>query len=193
MKKGFVLFLVLFSSLVMLVGLWPQIAPLFAAAEPDGLDLFFQSNQLFGAGLSYDVALGDVDGDGDLDALLAKNGPNEVWLNDGTAVFTQNQQLGSDFNKGVALGDLDGDMDLDAFIANGSDGTPDRVWLNDGVGNFAVMTQTLGTYTSEKVALADVDMDDDLDAFVTACSHPLYNIFNTNVLWLNRSLRYSHF
>jgi hypothetical protein len=41
---------------------------------------------------SYGVALGDIDGDGDLDAYVANWGmsgqPNRVYLNDGSGVFS---------------------------------------------------------------------------------------------------------
>ena len=44
----------------------------------------------FGAGNSRAVALGDLDGDGDLDALVANFGgeAETVWLNDGLGNFT---------------------------------------------------------------------------------------------------------
>ena len=35
----------------------------------------------------------------------------------------------------MALGDLDGDGNLDAFVVNILDGN--KVWLNDGLGNFS--------------------------------------------------------
>ena len=43
----------------------------------------------FGAGHSTDVALGDLDGDSDLDAVVANDfdQPETVWLNDGTGTF----------------------------------------------------------------------------------------------------------
>jgi hypothetical protein len=67
------------------------------------------------------VALGDVDGDTDLDAFVTNNFPdaNTVWLNDGSGSFSNSgQQLGSTTSYDVALADLDGDGDLDAFVAN---------------------------------------------------------------------------
>ena len=44
--------------------------------------------------LSFSVALGDLDGDGDLDAMVAEgyNQPNTVWTNDGTGTFTNSGQ-----------------------------------------------------------------------------------------------------
>jgi uncharacterized repeat protein (TIGR01451 family) len=76
------------------------------------------------------VALGDVDGDGDLDAYIANWLTNTVWLNDGSGVFNDSgQSLPSSWSQNVALGDVDSDGDLDAFVAN-IDKEPNRVWLN---------------------------------------------------------------
>jgi hypothetical protein len=74
--------------------------------------------------VSNDVALGDLDRDGDLDAFFA-NGlyeafqPNTVALNDGTGQFSDSgQQVGRMVDTySVALGDLDADGDLDARIS----------------------------------------------------------------------------
>ena len=115
------------------------------------------------------VALGDMDGDTDLDAfVLGWNQTNRVWLNDGGAQggtpgeFTKSgQALGSSLSIGAALGDVDGDTDLDAFVANWSQANV--VWLNDGSGTFSNSGQSLGSSASYGVALADVDGDGDRD------------------------------
>ena len=70
-----------------------------------------------GSTSSYGLSLGDLDGDGDMDAFEANinSQPNKIWLNDGTGMFTDSgQTLGSQSSYCVALGDLDGDGDLDA-------------------------------------------------------------------------------
>ena len=91
--------------------------------------LFVNSGQALGNN-SLLVALGDLDGDGDLDAMFANSGPNTVWTNDGTGNFTNSgQELGNSDSLSVALGDLDGDGDLDAMVANRS-GQPNTVWVN---------------------------------------------------------------
>ncbi len=88
---------------------------------------------------SYWAELGDLDGDGDLDAYLA-NGENEgvaadtVWRNDGRGLFSgAKEQPDESETHFVALGDLDGDGDLDGVIEVTGAG---RVALNDGKGNF---------------------------------------------------------
>ena len=157
----------------------------FRTAATAGSGTFLDSGQALGNVDSRDVALGDLDGDGDLDAFVVNQGspaepiPNEVWLNDGAGLFADSgQRLGNSPSYSVALGDLDRDGDLDAFVTNY--GFPDRVWLNDGMGVFTDSDQELGENDiSRAVALADIDSDGDLDAFVTTSSS------STNKFWLN--------
>ena len=68
------------------------------------------------------MALGDLDGDGDLDAFVANWGQsNQVLLNDGTGTFTEApfQPPGSVQSVAVALGDLDGEGTVAAVDENG--------------------------------------------------------------------------
>ncbi|MHC4716666.1 MAG: FG-GAP-like repeat-containing protein, partial [Planctomycetota bacterium] len=113
------------------------------APQPFGGDMFFDSGQDLGRSHSTCVALGDVDGDGDLDAFVANHlgWSNKVWLNDGSGGFVDSgQNHGSLMSHGAALGDLDGDGSLDAFVVNHYSG--DQVLLNDGSGTFHDTGQT---------------------------------------------------
>ncbi|MFN2109205.1 MAG: FG-GAP-like repeat-containing protein, partial [Anaerolineae bacterium] len=116
------------------------------------------------------VALGDLDNDGDLDAYQVRlsGSGDEVWLNDGTGLFSNSgQSLDMWDSEDVALGDLDGDDDLDAFVVN-SLSQGNTVWFNTGSasGIFTDSGQSLGFAESYAVSLGDVDGDGDLDAFV---------------------------
>jgi uncharacterized protein (TIGR02145 family) len=139
---------------------------------------FVDSGQRLGNGRSWDVSLGDLDGDGDLDAFVANGQRGEkestVWFNDGRGTFTAGKQpLG--YGMGVSLGDLDGDGDLDAFIVSWDE--PGKVWLNDGDGTFRDTGQSLGDAGGWDVALGDLDGDGDLDALVARD--------RANTVWLN--------
>jgi hypothetical protein len=137
----------------------------------DGTGVLTTTGQRLEDSDTYENVLGDLDGDGDLDAFaadgsLGANYPNQVWLNDGAGVFTSPYPgLGDSCSTGAALGDLDGDGDLDAFVVNYGD-QPDEVWLNDGSGRFADSGQRLESAHSWDVELGDLDGDGDLDAFV---------------------------
>jgi hypothetical protein len=98
----------------------------------DGTGRFTDSGQRLSTGWSYDSALADLDGDHDLDVLLAaSNAYDEVWLNDGRGALTKLAAEAAPRQRGstaVAAGDLDGDGDLDAVFSNYSLAT--TVWLN---------------------------------------------------------------
>ena len=142
--------------------------------------VYFDSGQSLGNAVSYDVSLGDVDGDGDLDAFAAHGSfqANEVWLYDGVGGYTNSgQSLGGSKSFAIALGDVDGDSDLDAFVAN--ENQANKVWLNNGNGTFTDSFQFLGSAWSYGIALGDVDGDGDLDAFVAN------RLGQPNKVWLN--------
>lgn len=134
-------------------------------AGPGGLA--FRPGKPLGSSWTMQVALGDLEGDGNLDAFEANYGqPDRVWRNDGQGSFCDTDQaLGSSASHAVVLGDFDGDGDLDAFVANVED-QPDTVWLNDGQGRFAYSGQHFETASSMCAALGDLDRDGDLDVVV---------------------------
>jgi hypothetical protein len=139
---------------------------------------FTDSGQLLGDSDSNGVSLGDLDGDGDLDAFVANayHHANRVWLNNGNGYFTDSGQLlGDSDSRGVSLGDLDGDGDLDAFVANNP---ANSVWRNNGDGYFTDSGQLLGISGSYGVSLGDLDGDGDIDALVG-------NYFGYDRVWRN--------
>ncbi len=128
------------------------------------------------------VVLGDVDGDGDLDlvcgtsygaSLPSQRRQNVLWINDGRGTFTDatdgRMPMDDDATTALALGDVDGDGDLDLVVGNlllnGVSGQ-NRLYLNDGSGNFTDATARLMPVVNDPtaaVALGDVDGDGDLD------------------------------
>ena len=144
----------------------------------DGTGQFSESGQRLGEGQGTDVALGDLDGDGDLDAFSTHFESDKVWINQGGAQagapgdFLDGQLGGSPaIGQGVALGDMDGDGDLDAFVTGSGAGRAD-LWVNQGgrqggtAGKFSRLPQDLTILDGRRLALGDLDRDGDLDAFV---------------------------
>jgi hypothetical protein len=146
---------------------------------------FRDTGQRLGQGMLAAVELGDLNGDGSVDAVLSgwRNAdadpcPNRVMLNDGQGRFAESGQVfdeGPRHSHGLALGDLDKDGDLDIVLVT-QQAPYSRLHLNDGKGRFAA-GPALGANGAEKVALADLDGDGSLDIFL-ACIGP-------DEVWLN--------
>ncbi len=123
------------------------------------------------------LALGDLDGDDDLDAVLGL-----TW-DDGVAVFFNNGDgsfgnimsypvgiapdgFGDEVQpRGVALGDLEGDGDPDLVVANSEDHNV-SVLLNDGLGNLAPQVMYEAGEGPYGVTCALIDGDGGLDIVV---------------------------
>ncbi len=82
----------------------------------------FAPHVLYGAGgFPSSVAVGDLDGDLDLDLAVANVASDavSVLLNNGDGTFAANVLYGAGAGScSVALGDLDFDLDLDLVVAN---------------------------------------------------------------------------
>lgn len=138
------------------------------------------------------VAVGDVDGDGDLDAFVpqylnpyaagraptpyydALDGlPAYLLINDGKGKFTDGTTHAGLASKrlrrtySASLVDLDGDHDLDLAVVSDFSGLD--LYLNDGKGRFKDITDTLGTahYSfGMSHTLADFNADGKMDLYM---------------------------
>ncbi len=136
--------------------------------------IFFDSNQALGDSDTRTVNLGDLDGDGDLDALTTSHSAarSQVWFNDGLGIFSNSgQQFGESYDWAAALGDVDGDGDLDAVTGNYNFDGQARVWANDGTGIFT-STQTFSVDYVHGLTLGDVNGDGRLDVVFAKSDHP---------------------
>ena len=114
---------------------------------------------------SANVAIGDLDGDGHLDVVLAKGRHwplvDRVLFGDGTGAFPRARDLGkaSDRTYSGRLADLDGDGDLDVVLSNDHP-DPKLVYRNDGKGRFEVASEWGDPrWPTRNASVADLDGD----------------------------------
>lgn len=131
-----------------------------------------------------EIAVADVDGDGDLDVAApdAWGGPAALFINDGTGRFTDEASARWNVTTragSVRFADLDDDGDADLIVGDwGDDPSPSspsdgaiQVWRNDGAGVFDASTieayplPASGT-TPIDLDVLDVDGDFSLDVLV---------------------------
>ena len=131
----------------------------------------FPSGYYEGSSGHYEQEMGDFDGDGDIDIYGLNWRTNFgftdiVMRNDGTGVFGDLVELdGSqdDDNEGDFM-DVDNDGDLDLYIANFSG--QDRLYVNDGAGNYSLGSVPSFSATSLDADVCDTDGDGDYDVLV---------------------------
>lgn len=130
------------------------------------------------------LSLADIDGDQDLDVLLANGGfanePLVVYENDGEAGFTNvsasavGGYVGNTWQ--IAVGDIDADGDLDVYAPD-ADGDTGALFVNDGTGGFddeADARLPAEAIATESVRFGDLDADGDLDIVVAGSGSAVY-------------------
>ncbi|MGN6328787.1 MAG: FG-GAP-like repeat-containing protein [Rhodanobacter sp.] len=118
------------------------------------------------------ASIGNLDGDGDPDIVLAKGRHwplhDLVLLNDGHGHFDDRHALDATADRSytAALADLDGDGDLDLAVGNDRPDTK-RIYFNDGHGHFT-QASTFGeaNWSTRNITLADLNGDHRADIIV---------------------------
>ncbi|WP_419803269.1 VCBS repeat-containing protein [Mucilaginibacter sp.] len=136
------------------------------------------------------LAVGDVDGNGFEDIIIGGNAQNpaQIFLQQHSGKFVQRQlfpgknSIGLSFkDEGLLLFDANGDNKPDLYVASGgyanapqSPAYQDRLYLNDGKGNFTLAVNTLPKNLTSKfcVRALDYNRDGKLDLFVSGRVDP---------------------
>ena len=133
---------------------------------------------------ALDVVLIDVNGDGNLDAVLAMEGaPNRLYLNDGKGVFTWKKKIFAEKNhdtEHVRAGDFDKDGMLDLiFVAE--DDHNHEFYLANGDGTFRDVSDRLPAKSEANgLDIADLNGDGLPDVMIGNTGSTPHNF-----LWLN--------
>ena len=171
----------LFASPLVAVTGAALFATAVASAQCPPEFMFTDSEQILGDGSGGLMAVGDVDGDGDVDVVVPYRAvtfgdtpPNEIWLNAGNGTFYDSgQRLGDDSTYRAMLEDFNGDGHLDIYFMNSGISfppPPNTIWMNDGTGTFTLGDQIQAFYSS--VATGDVDGDGDVDLVIPGYDGP---------------------
>jgi hypothetical protein len=138
------------------------------------------------------IAVGDVDGNGLDDMVVggAEGQSAQIFLQQPGGHFIQKPLISDSAARGkkaddlqVLLFDADGDGDLDLYVAAGgyseSPNSPayrDRLYINDGKGNFKLDTAALPANFTSKfcVRAADYNHDGKLDLFISGRVDPAH-------------------
>src|SRR4026207_1965447 len=114
------------ASMLRVIGGFFAVVTIFLAGAPRAFTTVILLEQT--SETSANVSMGDLDGDGDLDLVLAKGRHDplrdRVLLNDGNGgVVASDLGPAADRTYTAALADIDGDRDLDVLTSND---TPDQ-------------------------------------------------------------------
>jgi len=124
----------------------------------------------------------DVNGDGTEDLFIggAAGSEGKLMLQNAGGLFTEKKQAAFSADKNLedmsaVFLDVDGDRDMDLYVVSGGAEFPagsnlyqDRLYVNDGRGNFTKTSNALPTegFNGSSVTVLDFDGDGDLDLFV---------------------------
>lgn len=146
------------------------------------------------------IAKGDVNGDGLEDIYIcgAKGIAGSLFIQNANGHFSlKNLPVwaidAASEDSDALFFDADGDKDLDLYVVSGgyefSENDPtlqDRLYINDGKGNFIKKQLPTETFSGACVKAGDVDKDGDLDLFVGAYVQPsMYPLPPLCILWVN--------
>ncbi len=142
------------------------------------------SNYVTGIGQCWHLTSADIDGDGDLDLLVANTTGTTVniLLNNGAGTFTAGANLTPTFGSNprcVAVADFDNDGDLDLAVGNITNYV--NIWLNNGNGTFTAAPDiTTGLSSPVFVAAGDLNADGAVDLAIVNAGSTTVSVFTNS-------------
>jgi hypothetical protein len=134
---------------------------------------------------TFGVALGDLDNDGDRDAVaISAYFGVDVYFNNGSGTFTLNAQYATGSNGdfyGVHVVNVDGDNDLDIIAIPFYSSANLTILFNNGAGLFtqSTVSSNIACYNA---AVGDIDQDGDIDIFLPNAGGGSGKIYKNNGL-----------
>lgn len=165
-----------------------QIVPFEKHQEDEYEDFYYEKN--IPQSVSKEgpkMAIGDVNGDSTEDVFIcgAKGQISQLYIQKNGGFYLSQQKDFERFNlfedTAAEFFDADNDGDLDLYVGAGGNEFKigdrllmDRIYLNDGKGNFAISGKSLPntTMNTSVIVPLDYDSDGDLDLFVGSRSYP---------------------
>ena len=142
---------------------------------------FIKTEQFLGDKPSNWVELGDIDGNGTIDALVSnyhdaitssEKNPDEIWFNDGEGKFTIGSQALAYSINHAYLCDIDSDNDQDIVLK-------DSIWVNNGNGVFTKQDTTYWENSDVTTfSTGDFNNDNYADIYIGKTNKP-------DEIWLN--------
>ncbi len=131
----------------------------------------------------------DADNDGDLDACVVTwhNQVNYFYRNQGNGQFVHEANnvigLGGTYSESASWGDMDNDGWVDLYITNSAGIKNNKLFKNDGTGDFIAITS--GSHVNDEdlsrsVDWIDYDNDGDQDLFVTNETNSKNNLYQND-------------
>ncbi len=164
-KKASVIFAIFF---MFVIGVFSQDLKFKDSTANAGLSLI---DNLGGHG----TATGDINNDGWVDFIISNSyNPQFVYINQKDGTFSLKKISSNLLTHQTLLADVDNDGDLDLVFSNAGDGEHNRLYINDGKGNFSYKTSPINNSEGGTRGITSSDFNNDglLDIYTVNFKYP---------------------